>query len=293
MNKKENQPFAFPEEIEDEVGTVIEYESPCPGVYEISALVEDTQLATEYYLVALHSPHISDQAKKYGTPSLTAPDWLLYPLEEPDQGKQIIQYEIQRYRKTNHLPLEEMESLLETVVFGREYYPEYFGEHPVPLITPRGFTLRYKAFMNGVFVIETDQCEKFISVCYPIWACDYSDFVKGLGEQTAFDLEKGIDQTYGYLFFPEEPGCLAIFELRLRYGKIKESGLIDPAALMNAIWERFPAYAAAYNIREQTGRNDALGLMLRSLGWEDVELSKSVKDLISLTQGKGTDYLLL
>ena len=74
-----------------------------------------------------------------------------------------------------------------------------------------------------------------MSVCYPIWSCDFSDFVIGLGEQMESERESGIDHAFGNLYFSEENACLALFELRQRYQAIIDSSMIDPAAIDNVI----------------------------------------------------------
>ena len=66
--------------------------------------------------------------------------------------------------------------------------------------------------------------------------------------------------------------------------------LIDKPALMNAVWTRFPVYAAAHNMREQWGRNDGFGIMLRALGIE-TELQSSPENMIVLTPDGGIKFL--
>ena len=76
------------------------------------------------------------------------------------------------------------------------------------------------------------------------------------------------------------------------YEEISESDLIDIPAMMNAVWQRYPDYAASHNFREQTGLNDGFGLMLRALGF-DAPLDGYPENLISMTEDIGTDYLNL
>ena len=102
-----------------------------------------------------------------------------------------------------------------------------------------------------------------------------------------------IDTTLGYLFFAEEHGCLALFELLEEFPEILSSPLINAAALGNAIWRNHPDYAAVYNRDEQNGLHDCLAALLRALGAEEVEPSVSVDHLIRLTMGVGTDYIRL
>ena len=62
-------------------------------------------------------------------------------------------------------------------------------------------------------------------------------------------------------------------------------------SLMNAIWKYAPMYAAAYNAQEQAGLNDALGLLLQTLGAEDVELEGASEYMITLDPDAGTDFI--
>ncbi len=100
-------------------------------------------------------------------------------------------------------------------------------------------------------------------------------------------MEKGLDQTLGYLFFAQKVCCIPVFELM----EIREwDKVIDKTALMNAIWKGFPEYAASYNTAEQSGGHDMLGLMHIYMGEENVELQGSVKHVISITPNAGIDF---
>ena len=118
-----------------------------------------------------------------------------------------------------------------------------------------------------------------------------SDYAVSVAEQTEYDREKGIHETLGYLFFPEEHGCLALFELLDEFPQILSNPLIDAAALGNAVWKNHPDYAAIYNREEQEGLHDCLAALLRFLGVEDVEPTAAPERLIRLTVGAGTDYI--
>lgn len=85
-------------------------------------------------------------------------------------------------------------------LYGMEKHPEYFGEYPVPGITPRGYTVRHKKIINGVYWLETDHCEEMLAVCYPIWQADITVPEQNLGEQLEHDRMQGIENTFGYLF---------------------------------------------------------------------------------------------
>ena len=70
------------------------------------------------------------------------------------------------------------------------------------------------------------------------------------------------------------------------------TGLIRKPELMNAIWKYHPEYAVGYNAQEQAGLNDALGLLLYTLGVEDRELNSSPDCMIAITPGVGTDFII-
>jgi hypothetical protein len=100
-------------------------------------------------------------------------------------------------------------------------------------------------------------------------------------------MTQGIHHTYGYLFFPEESGCLPLFELSLIH---KLPCTINLAALKNAVFERFADYALRHNSGEVTGQNDHVGKFYQWMGVE-VQLSGQEENLISCTLSAGTNYL--
>ena len=283
---------AFPHDVTDDLGTIIHTEWQCPGVWYV-ANEGNGFIAGEYYIVEHDTLCISDAAKLHGTYLANHPDLLLYDLLDPEGGKGIIQYEIARYRKQHGLPLSDDNPLLATAVYAMETNPEYFGSYPAPIQTPHGILTRYQTIANGIFVLETDECERMIAICYPLWDTTLTEYTIAFGEQTAYDRQHGIDNTLGYLFFPVKHGCLALFELLIDAPEILSSPLIDPAALNNAIWQLHPEYAAIYNRGEVEGKHDAFAALLRFLGVEDVEPTVLPERLIKLTMGVGTDYLKL
>ena len=288
-NTQQGHP-AFPHDIEDDFGTVTASEWQCPGVWYV-ANEGNGRFAGEFYIVESNTPCISDAAKLAGAYLENHPDLLLYRLDDPEGGRGILRYEIARYRKRHGLPLPDGETLLTAAVFAMETNPEYFGSFPAPIQTPRGTLTRYHAIVNGVFVLETDECERLIAVCYPLWDAALTDYTKAYAEQTAYDREHGIDTTMGYLFFTEEHGCLALFELLSEFPEILSCKQINAPALFNAIWQRHPDYAALFNRNEQAGLHDALGILLRAACGEDVELTGSADRMISYHLDAGTDYL--
>lgn len=289
-NYKLSEDFYY--DLTDDLGEVIRAEQESPGVYY--ALVDPYAEARdhEYYLIERNSSVISNEAKSYGLTLKHNPELLAVPLNKEHGGGSIIRYEIYKYRIQHRQSLPNGESLLTTGIYGMEDYPDYFGKFPAPLITPHGFTVRYKELKNGIFAIETELCEKMIAVCYPLWYDGFSAYTMQFAERTELDRVKGIDNTLGYLFFAEKDACLAIFELLEGNPDILKSELIDICGLHNAIWQQHPEYAIRNNQMEQTGQHDVLGTLLyESSG--DNELNVSLNRLIGMTIDADFEWLKL
>ena len=281
---------SLPYDIEDVVGEISAVEPLCPGVYYVAAHNLETGLPHEYYIADTRIAPLSKQARSYGTPVESDDSLMWFLLEDEQGGSPVVKYEVQKYRATNNLPPLEGDNVLLTAVYGMELYPEYFGDYPVPALTPRGATTRHKRLACGVYVLETESFERMIAICYPIWSCDLSDYTLKQAEQLDSDARQGIDSTLGYLFFSERAGCLALFELWKWYDEFMTSGLIDRAAMMNAIWHNHPEYAAIFNKQEQEGLNDGAAHFWRWLGY-DVEPERKEENLICLMPDAGTEYL--
>ena len=276
--------------LEDDLCSIVMSQHITPGIIYVAAKTGDEAFPSEYYIAERDCTELSQEAKRYGRPLEHHPEFLCYPAGSPDNGRMVIEYEANRYLKKHGLPLKECDSLLALADYGREYEPEYFGDYPAPIYTPKGLTLRYVTLKPGIFLIETDKLDKVLAVCYPIWNSEISDYTKSKGEQFTYDQLRGIDNTEGYLFFTEENACLALFELWPLSQLLEKSQRINTAAMMNAIWKYHPTYAASHNIREQAGLNDGLALLAISLGI-DVDLQGSTDNVIPLFEDVGTDYL--
>ena len=205
------KPQGMPCDLRDDIGKIIEAEQECPGAWY--AVADGNLAAEEYYIVDREAACISDEAKAYGSPLPHHPELLSYCIDDHRSGAGIVHYEVLRYLMKNDLPLPEGETLLTVAVFGMEDYPDYFGSWPAPRLTPRGFTTRWKELRPGVFSIETDQGETLLAVCYPLWTSCLPEPIRQLAEQTDFDRAQGIDNTLGYLFFPEAAAQLVLEEL--------------------------------------------------------------------------------
>ena len=86
-----------------------------------------------------------------------------------------------------------------------------------------------------------------LAICYPIWQADITLSEQNHGEQLEYDRIHGIDNTLGYLFFSKRNSVIPLYELSLLHSEMKESGVIDMAALLNAICESYPEYTAIHN----------------------------------------------
>ena len=273
------------------LGKVLDWEELCPGVYYLSVQPDPDSAypCSEYYLV-LPDASITQEARTLGRPLDGIPG-LLYPIDPPDEGGwTAILYELCKNQFRHGSPAFESWSLSDAAMEGMELCPAYFGAFPVPPYTPWGWTLRHRALDNGIYWIETSQCKTVLAVCHPIWESEFSEYVIQAGKMLASESSDG-DKTLGYLFFDENASCTAVFELLKVRSEWLYTGLIRKPELMNAIWERQPSYAAAYNAQEQAGLNDALGLLLQTLGAEDVELEGASEYMITLDPDAGTDFI--
>ncbi len=271
-------------ELTDKIGSIEEVEELCLGVHYVTAKREDDLLSGEYYVVKEKSA-VPQAAKSYGQ---KISGLRLFSITDGGEEYKIIQYEVAKYRAQNNLPPDE--PLRATAFFAAQSFPEYFGAFPVPLHTPRGITLRHWILDNGIYWLETDQCEKVLAVSYPVWSTELSDLTASLGEQTEYDKAHDIEETLGYIFFPAKVSCIPLREL-IRTRPEWTGTLIDKPALMNAIWKVAPEYAALMNCQEQSGRNDLFSALLAEAGVQ-VEPNISMDNMIGIFSDAGENYLL-
>ena len=271
-------------ELTDKIGSIEEVEELCLGVHYVTAKREDDLLSGEYYVVKEKSA-VPQAAKSYGQ---KISGLRLFSITDGGEEYKIIQYEVAKYRAQNNLPPDE--PLRATAFFAAQSFPEYFGAFPVPLHTPRGVTLRHWILDNGIYWLETDQCEKVLAVSYPVWSTELSDLTASLGEQTEYDKAHDIEETLGYIFFPAKVSCIPLREL-IRTRPEWTGTLIDKPALMNAIWAVAPEYAALMNCQEQSGRNDLFFALLAEAGVQ-VEPNISTDNMIGIFPDSGENFLL-
>ena len=271
--------------LESELGTISVTKSLCPGIYYLIAGQDGEPVAAEYYAVA-DTSIISRQAKEYGK---QISDWWLFSMQDDASGWRIIDYELGKYCVKNHLPQEQ--TLHDIALDAAEYHPEYFGAYPIPLHTPRGYTTRHWTLANGIYWLETDQCEEVLAVCYPLWTAELSTLAERVGEMTEYDKAQGIHQTLGCIFFPAQFSCIPIYELMQTRMEAWSGTVIDKPALMNAIWRDAPEYAIMMNRQEQTGMNDLSAMLLRDF---DIAADPRILPdrMIAISADTGADYLL-
>ena len=280
----------LPFDLGSDIGIIKAASLECPGVYYIAASRGPFLVADEYYVVDDDTSIISQTAKKYGRRSQESPRFLLYDRNDKSSGCGVIDYEVAKYRYQHNISDPSGSALHDIAIYNMEHNPEYFGAYPAPTCTPYGYTTRYHVLMNGVFWIETDQCKETLAICYPMWNGDLSEGVMELGIMAEGDKRAGMDIALGYLFFNKTAGSLALFELWQLYDSLRDSGYIDYPALMNYIWKYAPEYAAAHNLNNQFGLNDALGLLLNMLG-DERELQSFPEYNIMISEGAGLRFL--
>lgn len=272
-----------------ELGMVTEAELVMPGVYNAILEFLETGLAVEAFIVLSSAEEISAAAKRYGKTDPGYPNLLVYSENDTGNTRYIVGYELFRYKILHHHPLPEGETIRGIAAAGAEMYPEYFGGYPVPLHTPWGCTTRHKIIANGLYWLETELCQRGFAVAYPKYE-DLSDGARGLAEQSHDASVQADRDVPGYLFFTEANSSVPLFELISAIPQEQLYCKIKRPALMNAIYQRFPEYAAQHNLAEQTGLNDGLGQFLHTQGI-DVTLNGSPDRLIFLTDQAGKAYI--
>lgn len=269
--------------LEEEIGKILSVSEEIPGVYVIEADKGGRRFAWEYYVVFDAAP-IARKVRNYGKKI----DGLrLYAQDDVTGGWHIVQYETNKYKiAVKKEPIPEW-MFRDTSLFAMEFYPEYFGNFPVPFHTPRGCTLRHWELDNGIYWLETSMCEEFLAVCHPIWSVELSDAAVMCGE--VMQCDKDMEGGTPYRFFPKELSCVPIYELlqtRDKWG----GTVIDRPALMNAIWEYIPAYAMRLN-GQSGGTYTFLGRLDR--GGLPVMPGHDGRNVIGMFPETGTDFLLL
>lgn len=208
--------------LEELYGEVLFLSEECPGVCYASVRQNETNiLPHEYYIVDKTSGAISSEAKAYGQPVDGRSDLLIYPMDKLDSRQKIIAYEVCRYKLRHKQSISTMDNLHEMAIHFAEYHPDYFGLYPAPMLTPHGYIVRYRTLDNGIHLLETDTGEELVAFCFPLWKV-LLPFAQKTGEYTDYDIQYGVDETKGYLFFSKAKSCIAF----LNCGRNIHPGLI-------------------------------------------------------------------
>ena len=290
--------------IAEEYGEVILSEEQCPGVCYLACREDENARPTELVVVERDCPHISAVAKAYGSPLEGRDGLLVYDYNVMGSGREVVLYEAYRYLTLHGLPIPDGNTLLSCAVYSTADYPEYFGATPAPVVTPRGYMTRYITLSDGIFALETDTGARLIAVPGSIWHLELQDTTIFLGMKVrnviGAEIPAGgavgagagaeIPVEVQYLFFSEEDGCLALFELLPAHDALLRSARLDRLALMNAIWQYHPDYAISHNLQEQLGLNDILGHILKDVGIE-YEPHGSAESMVAISPEAGTEYV--
>lgn len=262
-----------------------------PGVYHLGIRPNlAPSPALELLVVTADAPAISIQARSYGIIPVERPDLTVFHCDRERGGREIVEFEIYRYMVKQGIPLPEGDSLRGAAYYAMEMYPEYFGTFPAPILTPWGATIRSFELACGIYLLETDRCKDVLATACPIWEVDLTDSAKKLGRMVGRD-------EMGYMFFSKQASCIPIFELLPLHQGWTIHGIINQAALMNALLKYYADYAAMYNTEKpMITRTDGAGTnffqVLDKLGRDGVKFEEAEPDLSILTEKQRIAYLL-
>lgn len=274
-----------------EPGIIVEANVVIPGVYDVvlEQEQETSHSVEEAYIVFKSTINISDTAKRYGEEIQSYPGFLVYMESCGKNPRYIIGYELLRYKILHHLPLPENETIRDIAAYGTEMYPDYFGFYPVPISTPWGCTTRHRTIANGLYWLETEQCQRGLAISFPRYD-DLSGRARSLAEKFSSNLDSLEGQEPQYLFFREADSSVPLFELLFEGPTDREVSSVNKPALMNAIYKNHPEYVAMHNVAEQVGQHDGLGLFLNTLNIP-TELRCSADGIIRLFPQAGTEFI--
>jgi len=270
------------------LGDIRKIEETCPGVFHIKATGKKAGLPCpgEYYVVRRNTSVISEKAKAYGRKLSSAPDFLIYPWNEDTSGWRIVKYEVNRYLyQKGNLPNAETE-LRDSIAFGREFHPDYFGCYPLPAVTPWGVAVCYVELDTGIFWIVTRQKREVLCVCYPIWD-ELSEYSRKIA--VTEDALK-TDHMPDHLLFSRKNACVPFYELLPPRRQWLESGLIALPQLMNAICAHHAKYVLNHNLTAQM-EHALMRQLLMHLTGADILPQLDETHLIIFSPEAGTDYL--
>lgn len=251
--KKQNQPF----QLTEDMGHLLSAELRCPGVYYVVTAGSPGHASREHYVVLQEAVPdiISLEAYAYGKPA--GEHAREFEGEVDGSGWELVDFEMECFQVKQGIPFRDGESIFSSAIYFADKYPEYFGGHIPPRMTPWGLTIRWKKASEGVFFLETDRCEWVLALAHPFWSIDLSELVQELGEECDTDLQLDAEEAV-YRYFRGDNLALAIFEL-LDYGD--HCGLLDyihsKEALETCLYSHCPEYVLQYNATEMSGHGKA------------------------------------
>ena len=253
--EKENQKLPF--QLSEDMGAVRNVELRCPGVYYVVTSAGPYHVAREHYVVLQDAVPsiISPEVIAYGRPA--GGGTYEFEHEVMGSGWELVEFEIIRYKTKRGIAPKNDESLYATAIYEADRYPEYFGGHIPPRMTPWGLTIRWKKASEGIFFLETDRCEWVLALAQPFWSIDLSDVVQGYGEECEADLQLGAEEAV-YRYFRGKGMAPAIFEL-LDYEDHR--GLLgyihSKEALETYLYDHCLEYVLQCNAAEMSGKGRA------------------------------------
>lgn len=239
--------------------------------------------------MAVDSPAITQRAKQYGKAVPGHPELLIYFFEEERGGFKIIEYEVAKYWVENGYPLESGGTFHGIKLFNMEFHPEYFGPYPVPSITPVGRTRKHYTLQNGVYLLESDEGERVLSICYPIWSTELSDYSLSISKRIWSEGASTIENNSAERFFLAADICIPVYEMLAVREEWVTEGKINLDKLKNAIWSSHPEYAIMSNLQKLTCDHMMLGGILHFIG-EDTDPVLDPSELITFSPELGVDF---
>jgi len=265
----ERLPFQL---VQEQWGVITFIEEECPGVYYLGTSMRTPDCAGRemYAVLPTAVPDIiSNEALAYGK---DADGVYLFEYGVENNGWDIIQYEILRYKAKAGLEIKDTESLYCTAIYSADVYPEYFGGLLPPRCTPWGLTVRTKKAQEGVYFLETDRCEWVLALAHPIWDIELSEAVQSMG--VLCDHDRSMGEEYAqYRYFKRDKCAPAIYELLTHSGFENLRNFIKSQEVLEAhVYQQNMEYAVTYNMTQVSGHGkcDMLTDILEMLGCEGV-----------------------
>jgi len=238
--------FNLPDDDKINIQDIVE---ECPGVFYLSVRKPDSIVQRELYAVLPSAvPEIiSEETIAYGD---KIEDTYFFEYDKGHNGWHLVQFEVLRYKTKRGLFIDETQSLYGAAIFATEQYPEYFGETIPPRCTPWGLVIRHKRAADGVYFLETDQCEWVLALSFPVWSVSISENAQQYGSFCEED-KRMIQEEAKYLYFQRDKCAPAIYELLQdeTYKGIRKF-INSQEILETNLYMKTPSYAIAQNLSE-------------------------------------------